>query len=320
MNIGMAGEVTFNIISNNSGNVVSTNKSRNIILNKGLDAIADTTTVSDSIFTYCIIGSGTSIPIATQNQLDVAVAIVRTDSSTSSFDYTDTGDGLYKVSCTHKYVFTGLNNVNITEVGLVNTSTSISNYNLCTRSLIKDALGNPTAISIKNGETLEVFYTLWQVFSTADIVSQSNMLDGDGNGVPYNVITRLARVGTNEYDRVGSKLNLNLERNSLFADGLSAITSAPNVPVDTKFNANLKPTSVFKFPYVTGSYEQKFQIAFTDLTEGNGTLRTLMVFSSLGVYQIRFGSVSGDLGVIKTNKDTLYFRVNLTWSRYEGEL
>lgn len=319
MHIGIAGEVTFNVINNHSNEIISTNKSRNIVLNKGLNALADSTT-NDSIFTWCIVGSGTSTPVATQNQLDVAVSIVRSNSRTSTYNYTDAGDGLYKVSRTHKYIFTGLNNVNITEVGLVNTSTSISSYNLCTRALIKDALGNPTAITVKTGETLEVFYTLWQVFSTADSVRQVNMLDGDGGAIPYNITTRLARVGTNDYDKVGDKINLSLTRAALFADTLAAITSQPSVPVDTRFNANLKPTFASKYDYVNGSYEQKFQVAFTDLAEGNGTLRTLVIFSTLGVYQIRFGSVSGDLGVVKTNQDTLYFPIAFTWSRYEGVL
>ena len=66
-----------------------------------------------------------------------------------------------------KYIFTGLGNVNVTELGLGKwENTSTKDYALFTHALIKDEHGIPTTITVLQGEILEINYecsTYWDL-------------------------------------------------------------------------------------------------------------------------------------------------------------
>ncbi|MFP3366621.1 hypothetical protein R0J93_23535, partial [Pseudoalteromonas sp. SIMBA_148] len=90
-------------------------------------------------------------PSINQTKLDSFIALASGTNATSDFSYIDNGDNLYRMWEQKRYRFTGINDANISEVGLVSEGTTSSTYYLTTRALIKDSTGNPTSISIKTG-------------------------------------------------------------------------------------------------------------------------------------------------------------------------
>lgn len=120
---------------------------------------------------HCYVGTGNKQPaigdVALQNM--VARHVVSRD-WTHGTEQPDTGlhEGFVKLWKRGKYVFDNINNQNITEVGLatwygnetIDTVAYNNVYTLVTRALIKDSRGTPIAVTVLQGEILEVVYQI----------------------------------------------------------------------------------------------------------------------------------------------------------------
>lgn len=314
-NIGLAGEVRC-VVTKNDGTIkIDTGYQKNLILNQGLNFFGGGH--GTEINALCAIGSGNSIPTVTQSTLDSFIATASGVISATNYSYTDTGDGVYRMWEQKRYRFTGLANANISEVGLVSTGSTSSNYYLTTRALIKDELGHPISISVKTGETLDIYYKIYKVVDTRDKLFVVNILDGVGGSVPYNVVVRPAIVG---HPKNGTTISvpINANRNGvvLSTQDLTAITSAPT---------GTSPSTITLSPYVTNSFKQQ-AVIFSELSVNDGLLRTLVSaqtnsFSlNFMFFQMRFGRVSDDAPLTKTANDTLSIPIEFSWGRYEGAL
>lgn len=312
--VGLAGEFRC-VVKNADGTIkIDTAYQKNLILNQGLDFFGGTN--GEDMLARCVIGSGNSSPIISQNKLDAYLSIAIGAVFASNYNYTPDTSGLYKTSRTYKYVFTGLNNVNVSELGLSSQGNSASDYHLCTRALIKDTLGNPISITILSGEVLEVYYKLWQVFSITSVTHTVSMLNGKGGSTPYTVSCSLLGVGAaaDWYDTAGS--------------ALSSKGSTPNglyngEPGDIQsFNplgARLWEGAASFVGYTNSSYKKILNIIL-GTGAGNGSIRTVTTQSTMGKWQLRYGSVSNDSPIVKTNKETLKIPIEFSWGRYEGGL
>lgn len=310
-NMGMSGEFRVVVKRADGSTKIDTGYQKNLILNQGLDFFGGGSGVD--MMAYCVIGSGNSQPIYTQNKLDTAITGVRGANFSTKYDYDAARDGnLYKTNKVCKYSFTELNNVNVRELGLASNYSNATAYFLCTRALIKDSQGNPTTITVLSGEILEIYYKLWAVYDITDKTGQINLLDGMGGSVAYNWKLRPYEVGKTAYQEIG----MNLENSSLaysyFNTGdLVAITSSPSGGgADYEF--------VLK-PYTSGDYKKV--ISFTlPANEENKSIRTIKLATKMGFWQIRFGSVANDSPITKTNTKTLSIPIEVSWGRYEGAL
>lgn len=120
---------------------------------------------------YCLVGSGNSTPAATdlalQNFVAKSSSVLSTDSG-SEPPSSGVHEGYVKVYLEKKYAFDGINNENITEVGLasyygddyINGTSYGNSYALMTRALIKDKQGKPISVTVLEGEVLEVIYRI----------------------------------------------------------------------------------------------------------------------------------------------------------------
>ena len=120
---------------------------------------------------HCFVGTGNKQPaigdVALQNM--VARHVTSRD-WTHGTEQPDTGlhEGFVKLWKRGKYVFDNINNQNITEVGLatwygnetIDTVAYNNVYTLVTRALIKDSRGTPIAVTVLQGEVLEVTYQI----------------------------------------------------------------------------------------------------------------------------------------------------------------
>lgn len=324
INVGIKGEVRVVKINQATGEVIEdTGFQPNIILNNGLEFFGGNN--GSDLMYYCVIGTGNSTPQKTQTGLDVLVAGVQftgipTDIITK-IDYDETKDGLlYKTSKTKKYSFTNLNNVNVTEVGLAAqyTANNPANNYICTRALIKGTNGSPTAITVKTGEQLDIYYRLWQVYDLTDKTGTINLLDGNGGSIPYNYVLRMAGVGSiSDY---GTIIGLPLQGRSgnnypnTFSGELGTIKTKPSGELSSYFNQEGQLQT-----YQLGSYKRTGVWNYS-ISQMNGDIRSFLFYTSMGFYQIRYGSVTGDNKIVKTNTQTLSIPFEISWGRYEGAL
>lgn len=324
LDVGFAGEFRI-VISDETGNIKKdTGYQKNLILNQGLDFLGGNK--GGNINSYCVIGSGNSAPTITQTHLDAAIAIATGSSTTSDYSYVDKGDNLYRMWEEKRYRFEGLQDVNISEVGLVSQG-NISAYWLTTRALIKDSLGNPTAITIKAGEVLDVYYKIHKVIDTRDKTFVVNMLDGDGGSIPYNVVIRPTEVGLSDKNTVATAL-YQISRPTYGGDLYIDVGVAELVPFDknqpTETVADLRGHgTVLSFSGYSGGNKRILNVniplgvanrSFNRIRFGGGNFPNFFPFNA------RFSSVDGDLPIPKTNQYTLSMAFEYSWGRFEGEL
>lgn len=312
MQVGLYGEVKV-IVKRADGTVrLDTGFFPNVITNLGLDAIGSG---DHSLFNFCAVGGGNSTPLNTNTKLDNFLAVGLGISSTAKYDYDPVRDTeFYKCSRTVGYRFTGLDNKNISEVGLVSDDRS-ERHSALTRTLIKNSNGEPTVITVLSGEILELQYRLWQVFSVKD-KDQVITAMIDGVEVPFNVKIRLAGVGGtglgpwNYFDVVGRGIMYSTRPR--FGTGeLGEITGQSSGQL---YGADIHMAWE---AYQSSTYKRKFYID-VPITEVVHPIRSLLFFTGLGAYQVRFGTVVGDLPIDKTNQDILQLGFEMSWGRYEG--
>ncbi|WP_289115970.1 hypothetical protein [uncultured Psychrobacter sp.] len=316
MHVGIAGEFRC-VVTKADGTVkTDTGYQKNLILNQGLDFFGGGK--GNSINASCAIGSGNSTPAITQTKLDAFLALASGSDTTSDYSYVDEGDSLYKVWQQKKYRFTGLDDVNISEVGLVSQG-GATNYHLNTRALIKDSSGAPTSISLKLGETLDIYYKTHKVIDTRDKSFVVNLLDGSGEATPYNVIARPVNIGGGTQGSLAFSA-VHISTAAEYSGNMVAsgeLTANNTVYPSGSLYGGYK--AVQDFPYVKGSYKKGFSFN-VPLDGGNGNIRTMAITSSMTAWQLRFGSVANDSPIVKTNKDILSIPFEISWGRYEGEL
>ena len=309
--IGVAGEVRC-VVTKADGTVkIDTGYHKNLILNQGLDFFGGGE--GTYINKYCAIGAGNSTPLITQTKLDSYISQADGTDTTSNYSYVDTGDGLYRMWEQKKYRFTPSSDINVSELGLVSTGNTSSNYYLTTRTLLKDSLGVPTTITVRIGETLDIYYKFHKVIDTTDKSFVINVLDGDGGAIPYNVVVRSSDVGVPSSNRVSSTVPDWYEmQTSLHTNDIAAKTSKPSGGASYNYIVTFSP-------YVTGSYKLK-AVSSLGLNIGNIAIRSYSAPSRFFPLQMRLGRVSDDAPLTKTNKDILSIPLEFSWGRFEGVL
>ena len=311
MQVGLYGEVKVIVKRADDTVRLDTGFFPNVITNLGLDAIGN----DNDLFNYCAVGGGNSKPLNTNTKLDNPLQVGSPISSESKYDYDPVRDTkFYKCSRTVGYRFEGLDNKNISEVGLVGDYES-GQHPAYTRTLIKNSAGEPTVITVLSGEILELQYRLWQVF---DVKDKDQVVTAmiDGVEVPFNVKIRLAGVGGHlggswRYAAVvGARLTFQGNNYHQFGTGeLGEITgqnSGLNAYVSLSWEA-----------YQPSTYKRKFYVN-ASITDAVHPIRSFLFFTGLGAYQVRFGTVDGDLPIDKTEQDILQLGFEMSWGRYEG--
>lgn len=316
MHIGIAGEVRCVVTKADGVVKTDTGYQRNLILNQGLDFFGSRVYGSE-INNYCAIGAGNSTPAVTQTKLDSFIAIAPGNNVRSDYSYVDKGDNLYRMWEQKQYRFTNFNDVNISEIGLVSTGNTAESYYLTTRVLIKDSLGNPTSISIRDGETLDIYYKIHRVVDITDKEYVINMLDGNGGSIPYKAVVRPANVGHWSFLSKNIGANASLDYIGVSEQDLSAVTGAP-----TLFEDGVAPPTLDS--YNPTKYKRKVEFKIP-LDKANAKpIRTIYFngydLSIFNFFQVRFGRVSDDAPIYKTANDTLAIPLEISWGRFEGEL
>lgn len=220
-NLGISGE--FRVIVRRADGSIKTDTGiqKNLVLDNAFKNILGenvTTNLghekqnSSSINWGCVVGTGNQTP--TDTDVSLQNYITKNVSTRDAYDSkenpdTDLHEGYVKVWVGKKYIFDNINNENITELGLISWAgdyydegTRYDNaYILMTRALIKGTDGQPIAVTVLQGEILEVIYQInWYIDVTRKTGSFTLTTSKDGVDTnsefeyflqPYNIKSRL---------------------------------------------------------------------------------------------------------------------------------
>lgn len=268
---------------------------KNLILDSGLDYMAS----SGLWMRYCQVGSGSTPPAIGQTALVSRVASAIQNNGTT----TTASVVPWYVAHTRVYSFpAGAATGNLSEVGI---GWADSGTSLFSRSLIKDANGNPVSIAVQVDESLDVTYEC-RYYAPAEVVGT---ITATGNiAGTYNYVLRPALVTTAspaawsipESQAASSTGN----GRNVYAGPIGTETGQPS---GTSAAIN-QPTSA---PYVTGSFALN-RIAEVLPAVGNfGTgLRSMLLKLGVGCYQIEFTPP-----IPKTSVDVVQLTLRLSWGR-----
>ena len=241
----------------------------------------------------CCVGTGNSIPVATQVALDNFLA--STTTTTNKVMSLQTVATPYYKKITQKWSFgIGVAAGNISEIGL-----GWGNSNLWDRALVKDTNGSPTTITVLSDEYLDVFSEL-RFYPKATVEGTFNLLDKMGAiksthnyiGVPYLRIS---------LDGGYSKLGFSVV--DLHSGDMETSPTSP--PGGTLAPSTLQNT------YPTATSVQC--VATQDLNRANFSHRSLsFVINPLGaMFKMQI-----DPPITKTDLQVMTYTIKMSWGRY----
>ena len=291
-NVGLAGRFRMEAVSRRTGRRrVLADWFPNLILNNGLNKFGTIYPQS-----RCMVGTGTSTPVATQSQLDNRIA--STTSTTSVVRGVDLTDNYAYVRWTHRFN-EGVAAGNLTEVGIGDSDTSCFS-----RALIPDGLGNPTSITVLSDEFLDVIYELRLYPKITDTIAVVNIA-----GVNYDTVLRpsaFSSWGSTTYTgfTLGGMDSSASSNPVIYASGtLGDFTITPSA-------TPISGGSYWGGTYVDNSYEITHRATFS-ITQGNQDVYMMSITSGgFGQWKMSF-----DPPIPKRNTNTLTLDLKLAWAR-----
>ncbi|QGH45074.1 hypothetical protein [Bacteriophage Titan-X] len=286
-----------------------TEKFDNLITNSGMDQLGTTS----GYLAYCHVGVGTTTPAFTDTQLASWLAY------TNSTYQSDGVDGSTEEqmrtaatvwgSRTRYFQFAqGAVVGNVTEIGVSTSSGTGSSYPLFSRTLIKDAEGNPTSVTVLASEYLCVAYTL-TVYLDGNDVSGTFVFDGNTYNYTSGFYNTSGQVGASIIANfIGSAMALSngaAQRNNvrLAASAWSGGRTA-NAP------STYGSTSVSGTTYVPGSFVWEYTISAPP-SAANGRWYGVVYDVGWMNYRVEFPD-----NLTKTSDYTWTLVVRQSWSRY----
>lgn len=193
--IGIKGAYAYQVIDDATGYVVvDVPEQSNLVLDRCLDLprMRPVTTTSgswDSSGWLCIGAGVVTPPTVSDTDLGNQIKAERWAPSTTTY-HSHNDDGVFIKTSSHRD-FTGFNGEQVSEVGVRGVNPSGPLY---TRALIKDQSGQPAAITVNEGQTLRITYSIYHFVPF--IISEGSVSTPHGS-FPF-------RVGMDQYmiDRV----------------------------------------------------------------------------------------------------------------------
>ena len=199
---GIKGQFQINVKDENGALLREYPVQDNLILNNLIKVMLGKV-ASDSLgynnsdaFESIFVGVSSTEPVVTNTKLGACVGNSSTFSTTSVNKNVVEESNLFEITTVYKGVILNLNNQNITELGLgklvtgsinVNGDNSNARYVLYTHALIRDSKGVPTTITIKQGEILEITYTLKVSYDIGWKTGTITLVDEDNNSNNKNL-------------------------------------------------------------------------------------------------------------------------------------
>lgn len=164
----------------------------NVVTNAGVQMLlggASSVLGQEGFYVSCCVGSGNATPSVGDTQLASFVAGAPFGSVISSGHTRNSSEPPYysRIEITWRYGM-GAAAGNISEVGIANTGgTPVAGSTLFSRALIRDAIGNPTTITVLPDEYLDITYHLY-IYAPAETTGIfSQTIDGTPTDFAYTM-------------------------------------------------------------------------------------------------------------------------------------
>lgn len=300
MNISMSGKVgaRFKLkVHKGDGRVIrETPWFNNLVLDAGLNQMS-----AGKWIDRCCVGTGNSLPVATQVQLDNLVATTTTIQSSSASR--NSGVEPYYIARQVIWRFgQGVAAGNISEIGM-----GWGPQNLWNRALIKDINGNPTSITVLNDEYLEVVSEVRSYYETNHNGSM-NLLDKNGEIISTHLITGKPCITDAPHPSISfERVGFGLIR--IYAGPMGSVTTRPTGIDFDSSGSNTYPTP------------RKIQsIRTLNLSEGNMSHRSFFVGSGLMDDFAKNNGYQFEISppITKTSAQTMTYIIEMSWGRHES--
>lgn len=273
----------------------------NLVLDVGLDKLGN----NNDKMQYVWVGTGNLTPANDQIRLQSGFALV---GSAADVSQTMTYDDNY-VYFTRKrrYRFNAgvFNNTNLAEVG-VSDNANLTTGTLFNRALIRDINGDPTTITVKPEEYLDVFVELRCRQSTA--VKTGN-LDLGLSQHTYRIRPTFVDYSAGSGFNVGTGISERYMTSSTYAP---VYTGNLPVSIATSPTGYIGSGGSAIQAYVSGSLKRAM-IKTYNLTQGNGQIATMGLHTN-GIPTVSYMEFTPPID--KTNTRTLSITVEVSWARF----
>lgn len=258
----------------------------NLITNAGLDHVA----MGKGLVNTLVVGTGTAVP----NILDTSLEVERAATSSYSSTVTNSAGGYVETTYSGQFA-QGAASGNLTEFG------AKFNATLWSRSLIKDAGGTPTTITVLSDEFLTVVYKVRLYWPQTDTVFTTTM-DIDGVSTPVTITAR----ASGDWERTNSQYVGEYSAFRVYNYPMPAQNTL-YYPAGTRSGYNWISTN----PYIPGSFQRTYSINL-GINECNATIKAFNASSdSLGDWWYELS-----VPIVKDNTKTLTITVGQSWGRY----
>jgi hypothetical protein len=298
--LGMRGEYRVEVLNAEKTVLKDTGWMPNIITNTGLDRIGQ----RGSIGPICMVGTGTSTPIATNTWLDAQIA---STSNLLSTNKTNAGPPLYQTQAVFVYQFAlGAVVGNVTEVAVGWTAANLGTFS---RALTVDGSAVPTAITVLVSEILQVTYRLTTYPPVTDVTGNVTI-----SSVVYAYTARVADAAL-VLDTNVDNIWFNTLGSSSFTLGLSTGTGAAALNAITGsplFQGGQAGIGGAYLAYTPGSFFLDFSSA---LAIGNGNFGGINT-AYTQINSIFRSQIAFNPAFAKDATKALNLTMRISWGRY----
>jgi hypothetical protein len=248
--LGFSGHFTFQHRRN--GIIIFEGHTKDLVLDQGLKHMAENANAFMNYLTYCVLGTGSTVPTSTDTALEAADVSTAKVYSSVSYALGSLDDRYMRIIWEY-----GLTEAvgTWTEVGVGWSSTGIFD-----RSLIKDTGGNTVSITKASGtDTLTIYFDLHVIRSSDTPTENTITISGVGSVTVQSLIPNCAleglvkagcqfnyMTGTSSYIRLGTG-----------TDALSTTQTACHTPI------NYSPTQYATYSYVSGALYREYLVEYS---------------------------------------------------------
>lgn len=292
------GEYKIRIYHPNGNLRLETDWFDNLITNNGLNLLMSLGNRAE-VFSYCVLGSGTTTPDVAQTTLtNLQLSTTTVQDSSASWITSP-----YYLEYLRTYRFAAAaSNYNLTEVGIGNSTTS-----LFSRALLLDGSGNPITVTLTVGEIIDVIYKFRNYPPLTTLTYSQAITIG---ATEHTFTWKAAQVGVSGYWDIYDTNTQNFYQYlTAYSGSAGIVTSIPSGTAGTEV-ANTAPAA-----YVSGSYERSatFTLGLTNSNFAGGIQSFLyrIGFANHFTYQCNVSPA-----IMKTSSQILTVEAKFSVDRY----
>jgi hypothetical protein len=176
--VGVEGYYYVDLIDKDTGQVKQHLEFKNVITDTGLNLMfIGNSGLTNDVFNWCGVGSGSSTPSTLQTNLDIPIG-TRVNTGTSLSSSGSNANPEYHWIRINRRFTENQSNGLLSEVGFFSGSTG---NNLTSRALFRDAAGNPTTITKTNQDLLDITYEFRLYAPTQDVTGTFEFRPGSSS-------------------------------------------------------------------------------------------------------------------------------------------